>query len=109
MALLQRAREATWSAGAKVGEKRFMFLMEEAGEISEKPQSPAAGHARCQDALRLRNADLREGKCKSALQSGLPAEGGFSVCAPAFLCPGPNADFIFAFYELERGNSFPWL
>lgn len=86
-----------------------MFLMEEAGEISEKPQSPAAGHARCQDALRLRNADLREGKCKSALQSGLPAEGGFSVCAPAFLCPGPNADFIFAFYELERGNSFPWL
>lgn len=21
---------------------------------------------------------------------------------------GPNADFIFAFYELERGNSFPW-
>lgn len=85
-------------------EREFTFLMRKAGEISEQLQSPAAGHTHgpalgrgaaqdrggCPDAPRLRNPDLREGKCKSAPPSVLPAEGGFSVCAPGFLCPQPE-------------------
>lgn len=62
----------------------------------------------CQDTLCLQNPGLCEGKRKLAPQVHFLQR---EECQSEHLVPSPvsqNADFIFAFYELERGNSFPW-
>lgn len=90
--------------GPRTGERWFMFLMKEAGRLMsscrvlQRATHRPLGGGVAQDPggqlpgypTRLRNPDLHEGKCKLALPSALPAEGGFSVCEPGFLYPQPK-------------------
>lgn len=122
MTLWQAAREDARWAAQRAGERQFGLLMKGGREISEQLQSPAAPHTLASTGGEA--APDRRGVCQDTPRSGTQAcvkvnanqlqrarilqrEG----CQSASLVSStvsPNADFIFAFYELERGNSFPW-
>lgn len=92
-------------------------------EINEQLQSPAAGHTPAPGrrgctgprwpAARMRRVPADQTCVKvnanQLCQARFLQKEGFQYASLVSSALSPNADFIFAFYELERGNSFPWL
>jgi hypothetical protein len=110
-------------AGVRVPREMIWALCEDRGDLSEQLQSPAAHHTlastQCRGTLHCsgraarvphtpQSPGLREGKCKSALAACFPQKESFQYACLVLSAFTANAHFIFAFYEPERGNSFPW-
>lgn len=122
MALGQTAGEDTRWPVPRAGERLFMHLVKGDREMSEQLQSPAvhrtlasaggeaaaAGVAGCQDPRASGTQACVKVNVNQLRRAHILQREG---CPSARLLPSAvseNADFIFAFYELERGNSFPW-
>lgn len=114
MTLWQAAREDARWAVRRAGQRQFGLLMKGGREISEQLQSPAAphtlastrgeaapGHGGCQDTPRSGTQACVKVNANQLQRERILQREGCQSARLVSSTVSPNADFIFAFYELE--------